>query len=438
MCTYESHPMSCTQRCCLLLIFLGIVPDEYTLVSVHVAIRHGDRQNLHTIDNYKDIDIPCKMEGDIMHEFPEMKEYKAFMMRETKLSKRAPDKPFSNWKLLPDQDWCSPGDLTPTGATQHVKNGLLMRKRYINNFNLFNANEDLHSQVLLRSTLWSRTFQSGLALLFGFLQDYNVTKLNIETTDASLCHETSSDLSCDCPFTARQRDEMSATYHQIYPEVMNNIRTRSALKHYAEIFDISPKDVPKMSHLMDIGMVHVCHKHILPSNSKNDRKCTESWAVRDVHDIIQDNGRKQAKTVEFQKIAKLKYLPLLKEITKRLEEQSRGSNNLKFVLYSGHDSTINPLAIALNFSEGLWPSYASRIVIELYKLKKGQQASNTDEVFVKFLFNGMSVGKEMDFCKRYIVPNSDLCPLNVFIQYVDNILEEMFETSYTSACKIPM
>ena len=407
-------------------------------MSVHVIIRHGDRQNLHIIDNYEDIKIPCKLEKYSIGDVPEMAMYENFMRAETAKPPRRQDQSFSNWELFPDEDWCSPGELTPTGAMQHVKNGLLMRKRYVDNFNLFSKNKDVHSQILVRSTLWSRTYQSALALLFGLLKNFNVTQLHIETCDPSLCHEKYTDLPCNCPLVAPYMDIMSATYRQLHPDVMSISRSKNVIKHYAEVFGISEKQVPKLSNLMDIGMVHICQKHGLPRNSKSPESCTQAWAVRDVHDIIQDNGRKQSKSEEFQTIAKLKYLPLLQEITNRLLEQAHGDSDIKFALYSGHDTTINPLAIALNFSEGLWPPYASRIVIELYRLKHNPKTTSTDNFYLKVLFNGLNVNTEIEFCRKHLVSESNLCPLSIFVDYVQNMLKNLGKDSYEDACRMPL
>jgi hypothetical protein len=106
-----------------------------------------------------------------------------------------------------------------------------------------------------------------------------------------------------------------------------------------------------------------------------------------------------------------------------------------FILYSGHDSTIEPLATAIGVSNGSWPKYASRLVFELY----GQVANTSSEAdaYIRVLYNGKDVTHHLIFCKGHMTSmNNRVCPLKLFAEYVE---DEKFngspgKTGYAEAC----
>lgn len=377
-----------------------------------------------------------------MHSVPHMKNYLEFM-KSQKL--RTLEQTFAEWPLYPNKERCEPGELTPTGAAQHVQNGLMMKQRYIENLGLLKGGNIL-DKILVRSTFYSRTYQSAMALLYGLLGDnLDIHKLELEKAfNSGLCYEKAGHLPCDCPYVSRYADSMSTTYRQLHPEVMAKRKTMKVIDHFADVFNIPVGKVPKLSHLYDFSMVHVCNKVPLPGITdikEKKQQCVEPWAVQDMYDIIQGNGENHAKNVQYQTIARLRSLPLLDEINNRMIKQGGGDTDLKFVLYSGHDSTINALAVALNFTDGRWPPYASKIVLELYKGLKSEPSGS--DLFVRVLYNGKIVTNSMEFCKGHIVSkgvgeHSGLCPFHVFQSYIEkDILRDMPQDStYDSACKL--
>jgi hypothetical protein len=344
---------------------------------------------------------------------------------------RTKEQTFSNWPLFPNKVQCKPSELTPVGAAQHVLNGMLMNERYIDNWGLFTVNDYINS-VFVRSTAFSRTFQSSLAFMYGLLGNVlNVRNLNVELgVNNCLCFETQGSLPCSCPAIEPLIDTMAATFRQLYPEVMGKKETIQIINHFADVFGISFSSVPKVSHLMDMSMVHVCHKAPLPGTEL--AQCVAPWAVADIYNVIKENGQRQTKNPTFQTIAKLKCLPLLDEIKTRMIRQKDQAVSQKFVLYSGHDSSIDSMAIALNFSQGHWPPYASRIIIELYSSKQ------TSMLFVRIIYNGKDVTDKMEFCQNHIVTAGSgqyLCPFSILSEYIDNtILKDMSHNTYNAAC----
>lgn len=75
--------------------------------------------------------------------------------------------------------------------------------------------------------------------------------------------------------------------------------------------------------------------------------------------------------------------PLLGLILSKMEDWISGSMKKHFILYSGHDTTMTALLSALEAFDGHRPSYAARVVFELWKAK-----TETNGYLVRILYNG--------------------------------------------------
>lgn len=77
---------------------------------------------------------------------------------------------------------------------------------------------------------------------------------------------------------------------------------------------------------------------------------------------------------------------------------SQGQSPVKFVLISGHDTTLIPFmaAVAPRAWDRTWPAYASMATIELLRVG-GQNASIAGDYF-RFVYNGEVV--RLDGCKQ--------------------------------------
>ena len=149
--------------------------------------------------------------------------------------KRDKSDTFSDYDVFPNKEHCGVADLTPTGAAQHVRNGLHMRSRYFEKLGLKDSKQ-IYKQVLVRSTLWSRCYQSALALMYGFLGDkLDVASMNIEeAADNRMC-TSESGLPCRCSVLENDIDLMAATFHQIFPEVLDKPEMSKVNRHISEV-----------------------------------------------------------------------------------------------------------------------------------------------------------------------------------------------------------
>ena len=111
--------------------------------------------------------------------------------------------------------------------------------------------------------------------------------------------------------------------------------------------------------------------------------------------------------------AKLAMRSLIREIHDQM--LAKPTSRRKFVLHSGHDTTVLPLLAALGGTafDGHWPHYAHMVVFELYTNEK-ESADRRDQglaTHFRILSNGKPV--QMTGC------SADVCPLPVFRKYVD-------------------
>ena len=408
--------------------FTGKVPkDQYQLISVHVVIRHGDRYSMHSLPNYENAHVSCLIDESLKQQVAGMDAYHKLMQKLAGQKGRLSHQSFHAYNLYPNSETCKVAQLTPQGAAQHLKNGQHMSRAYLDQWHLL-VNSTKWDQIKVRSTTKSRTFQSALALLVGFLGDLDLQKLQLEEAfNNSMC-AASTGYSCTCLQTEELIDLFSSTYHQLSPHMMAQARVQKAYSHLAKVLDVAANRLPRPSRIMDVSMIHYCHHLLLPHRSN---QCIQPWAVADIYDAVNEHGRDQHLDKNLLKIVRLKLQPLLYEIAHRMNSQLSGQSQLKFVLYSGHDSTIEPLANALGFSSGDWPRYAARIVFELYKKQ------NDDSGYIRVLYDGKPVTDQVIFCQPNLADaKTSLCRLQYFLDFVDHgNIKDLNADSYDKACQ---
>lgn len=113
----------------------------------------------------------------------------------------------------------------------------------------------------------------------------------------------------------------------------------------------------------------------------------------------------------------------------------------KFILYSGHDKTMEYLSDALGLKlEHPFVPYASRLVFEVYR------SDALPEYYFRLVFNGKDVTRKIEVCEgakslRVNRDNrgskADLCPLENIIRFIhDDYFSHFNETNYKDACVI--
>jgi hypothetical protein len=412
----------------MIFVFSGQVSSlDYELKSVHLLVRHGDRFNMHSLPNYETPPISCTISSELKDQIPGLGQYQQLMEKLAEQGGRTSQQTFHAYNLFPNTDVCKLAQLTPVGAAQHLKNGQFLRKIYLEQWKLLDDSQKWQ-QLMVRSTTKSRTFQSALALITGLVGEVDLINMQLEEAlNNSMCVENTG-YPCGCSSIDEYIDMFSCIYHQLSPHLMAQGKIQSSYTQLAKVLGVTVNSLPRPSHIMDISMIHYCHHLPLPHRYN---KCMQPSSIGNIYDAINQNGRDQHLNDDLLKMLRLKLQPLIFEIAHRMNDQLNDKNPLKLVLYSGHDSTIEPFANVMGFSQGTWSRYASRIILELYKNRRDNSGH------IRVLHDGHLVTEDVTFCRdRLSNTKYGLCPLEHFINFVDHEnIKSLGEDSYEKACQ---
>ncbi|XP_036287173.1 2-phosphoxylose phosphatase 1 isoform X1 [Pipistrellus kuhlii] len=398
----------------------GHAPHHFKLVSVHVFIRHGDRYPLYVIPKTKRPEIDCTLVADRKPYHPKLE---AFIRHMSKGSGASFESPLHSLPLFPNHPLCEMGELTQTGVVQHLQNGQLLRDIYLKKHKLLPADWS-PDQLYLETTGKSRTLQSGLALLYGFLPDFDWRKVYFRHQPSALfCSG-----SCSCP----------ARNHYLEREQRRQylLRLRSgplerAYGDMARILDVPTKQL-RAANPIDALLCHFCHNLSFPCARGGCIGMDHFRAIK-AHQMEDERERRERKL--YRGYALLGAHPLLNQTVGRLLRAAEGRREGAFALYSAHDVTLSPLLSALGLVEARFPRFAARLVLELWQDREGPGGHA-----VRVLYDGADVTRHTAFCQdgrgRWPTP---MCPLDNLVRFVRRDMLEALgpgggSTSYYEAC----
>ena len=386
----------------------GDVPDFYRLIQVHAVIRHGDRSPMSRLPgNITNVKLSCLTEPEKFS-----REIVQYVANYTNAMKKELDKGAEHFMFspYPHQKYCSKAILTGMGAVQHLISGIQLRNIYVKQHNLFSEKWN-SSHFQISTTGYSRTYQSAVALLYGLIPNFNLSKITIKlagypafcTRDMALL----TGIGCRCGIISHLKKLGAKEVAQLKTNVT---LYRDLVKELSKLADVK---VTAVTGFIDAISAYECHNISLPCYGDGKRCYTKElidklWQLRDIKS--QGDARNQF----HQTSARLQVQPLLTNIFRQMEKAVTGSN-LKFALYSGHDSTITPLSVSLGFGGSTHPPFAARIVFELYENK-----SNSRDIFLRILYNGQDVTKLVIFCRGKTTLDG-LCPMKCLQQYIEDV-----------------
>ncbi len=236
-------------------------------------------------------------------------------------------------------------------------------------------------------------------------------------------------MTCDCMMAFR----LQAITQKEYSRRSKNSTIHKSVKHeLSEFLEISSGKLPWVSAISDVLMGYVCHKKDLPCSKTVPHLCLGWDLMGRIWQFLDSNGLAQLASYANVKMHRLTMHPLLHEIFNRMRNVTENVEKSKVVLYSGHDKTLTPMAVALGIHSGLWPPYASRIIFELYSTLQDGYTN----YYIKVLYNGEDMTSKVRFCKNKPLPNG-LCPLEYFENFVTyEDLKEYGRVNYSNACSV--
>uniref|UniRef100_A0A670JMX1 2-phosphoxylose phosphatase 1 n=1 Tax=Podarcis muralis TaxID=64176 RepID=A0A670JMX1_PODMU len=350
---------------------------------------------------------------------PSHPQLEAFISHMSKGSETQMDGTLSSMPRYPSHSLCEMGELTQTGIVQHLRNGQLLRNIYIKKHNLI-PSDWTSKHLYLETTGKSRTLQSGLALLYSFLPEFDWKKINFRHQWSTIfCSG-----SCDCPIRNHYLEEEQRRQYSLR---VKNIHLEKTYADMAKIVGIPTRQL-RASNPVDSMLCHFCHNVSFPC-TKNGCINLEHFKTIKTHQLEDEKERQEKKY--YYLYALLATHPILNQTANRMQRIAEGKREELFVLYSAHDVTLSPVLSALGITEARFPRFAARLVFELWKDGKKYK-----EHFIRILYNGVDVTFQTSFCRDYNKHYTKLmCPLEKFVRFVKQDMFSPFNsTNYYDAC----
>lgn len=364
--------------------------------------------------------------------------------------------PFHGFPMLPSNTkYCKIGELTTLGIGQLLKTGLLLKNAYYNKLNLNNYTASA-SDIIVYSTRYRRTVQSAIALLYTFLDNDNLQNINGKLTFKESSSYTFCNNDCACPVADKY-------LKNFYKETGNRLKSHPAvgdlIKQSSKIVFEMPDQI-QTSHpynLRDAFLTYICHGASLPciNYENNSRHCIKSEHITGLFAYTEWESRLNMKSINRKKYGLLRAYGLLKNIVSHMMEMISESKP-KIIMFSGHDKTLEYLAIALGIVSAdntILPQYATRFVIEVCRANNNHNDNNhnANDYYFRLIVNGKDVTQTIPFCKNsnyfsasYADKNSDgdyyrkdykLCPIESIIRQIHDDYFSLFNaTNFKDAC----
>ena len=405
----------------------GLGPLGFTLVHVHLLTRHGDRSPMYTLPNYTPPALSCLLNTT---QHPEARAFVAAMDRARAAMPKG--SPLLRFSLYPQSRVCAGAQLTGQGALQHLQLGRQLHGAYVLKHRLVSqGNGSELREVLVRSTDYSRTFQSAVALVYGLLPHLNFTQLPLQLAAlTTMCSTRLTGLQCKCPMAASLHGTIKREQRR---RTANNSLAQAIKAEVAGLLDVPAARLPWVSAMLEVLMGHACHGLPLPCRpapgDPATKKCFPWSLVHKMWSYSDLEGVKSPSNYAEHRRDRLNMHPLLYEIANRLLNLTRGLEKSKLVLYSGHDLTLTPLLKVLGIYDGAWPPYASRLALEVWRGADRQY-------FVRAVYNGRDRTSSLRFCGQDELVEG-LCPLDnlvYFVRYKD--IQFFGKSSYAEACAL--
>lgn len=365
---------------------------DYTLVQTHVFIRHGSRNTWRQGECWtgdaKD-QIKCSV-TNVMHSSsnaPSNREH-AYVIRH-----------------LPSGDSCPPGHLLPEGYTQLRNLGHNLARVYVgvnSTFNLLHPNEP-SSSFFLRSTNMQRTMASGQTMFSAMYPPSDTNNIPMDWCTKDFDRDPlvgNSKYTCqafnDAVKEARQSQEFHETIEAGQP----------LFDAFLEAANYTDATHDEIEYLFDCYFVHVCNNLPVP--------CPYLVNHNELPEMAWNAFVSATMSMfEWGQLSRYSIGYIVMDIAERvralLDGQTLGEP--KFLLYSGHDSTLMPLQAVL-FTDGVvgWAPYASVLSLDVFR-------DQNNALLVRATFNNQSY--HMRGCPQN---PSNLCPAHVFLDLASTLV----------------
>eukprot|EP01087_Luapelamoeba_hula_P007134 TRINITY_DN1732_c0_g1_i1.p1 TRINITY_DN1732_c0_g1~~TRINITY_DN1732_c0_g1_i1.p1 ORF type:complete len:453 (+),score=45.86 TRINITY_DN1732_c0_g1_i1:109-1467(+) len=307
---------------------------------------------------------------------------------------------------------CDVGQLTKKGYEQQLTNGKMIRDYYIRKIGFLPddlTTRDLR-QFYVRSDDEPRTVMSAQSLFLGlypFAKRNETIIVDIHTRSDALNNMVTN--SARCPRLSQVHS--AATQSAGYKSILDTYAT-PLKKKLAKIFNTAVTTDQQLEDISDCCNAYFCHDFPL-HRGINLTVIKEMEVV----DVLVENYMNGYPNTTYN--SKLGIGFLIHEIYSHMNATVKNKTQAKFLLYSGHDTTILPLLSAFKMPLKQWVPYASVLVWELYHVTAGQTGT---PYAVRMIFNQQEL----------LIPGCDdvLCSWDIFAK----IAEQLYTLDYERDC----
>ncbi|KAJ2806225.1 hypothetical protein H4R20_001769 [Coemansia guatemalensis] len=314
---------------------------------------------------------------------------------------------------------CESGELTDRGKHQHNHLGSQLRSIYVDKLGFLPRELNSTDEVYARTTMVWRTKNSAESLFGGLWPKRAITPAKaIPLHSYPERIETMYGNTARCPKLSSLMAQMvdSAGYQKFLRD-QGPLMTR-----LSGIFGVHGSGWDDgWDHYFDVLNARQCHGMDLPCSSSDvpgstqisGQQCATADDVAQVsHNANYEFAYKYRDHPLAQTYTRLNIGSFVGTLREQMESHIAGkAGNLKFALYSGHDSTIWPLLVLLGADDKsiLWPPYASNLALELWKKHDGGRV-------VRVIFNGQVLRLKENWC------DMNACPLEKFFARINDYI----------------
>ncbi|PIC34342.1 hypothetical protein B9Z55_014024 [Caenorhabditis nigoni] len=380
-----------------------------TLVSLLAVVRHGDRYGLV-------IDGGCQIASE--QESMEFDEYLATIEKQKNLF--AIPENLADKKLTPSKDKCAYGMLTPRGAIQEFMMGRFLFNQY-KNTSLFNTT-DTQVNITVTFSHLQRTFDSGVALASGFLdQNQTTIRTPIEFKEGSVYYGCT-DSGCECDENIGMLQAMSKAERQgLYRLEVEEKTQQVVQKLFAELNYSNPNMDP-LDIIDNLVARYACPRKPLPCD---DRYCASYIFFGDIFEYF---SKQSAKLFDLnigveRQFRVLSAFPILRYVGLMTETDGK-----QVKLFSSHDTIVGSILRILTDSGKYtdWQVFAARIVFEIYETVEKVK-------LLRVVYDGQDITSLMKFCKNLEFGLCTVSDLNQFLAV--GIFEMAGYKTFEQTCK---
>eukprot|EP01126_Amoeba_proteus_P020686 TRINITY_DN2102_c0_g1_i16.p1 TRINITY_DN2102_c0_g1~~TRINITY_DN2102_c0_g1_i16.p1 ORF type:complete len:361 (-),score=58.34 TRINITY_DN2102_c0_g1_i16:336-1418(-) len=248
---------------------------------------------------------------------------------------------------------CSSGQLTEIGLSQHIQNGIFLKKLY---------GDDLPlsidpSTTYLRSTDVPRTFLSVEALLYGLYppeEGCSQERLTIHTMDEETETMIPNSELCSGWLEISKQYESSPQYQKFQNNIWYPLE-----RDVEAALGFSVGDSLIM--YFDCVQAVACHNLPFPNaftQELYDRITSANMYQYALNAFFQPSGYRY-------NAIQIAMASFINEVITKIDSVARNESEEKLAIFSGHDVTVLPFVLAYGVWDNVWPAYASLIRIEL-------------------------------------------------------------------------